>query len=96
MLIEINRTGKKLILERTRDTKNEPDALSIAEAYGYRKIDALDFENCLNVQWDGVEFNRLIVKDDVIYRFNEWVGKYPYYDGIEIEEIGIIVKEETR
>ena len=43
MLIEINRTGKKLILERTRDTKNEPGADSIAAAYGYRKIDALDW-----------------------------------------------------
>jgi len=88
MLIEMNRTGKKLILEKTRETKDTPYDIDVAEAYGYRKIDALDFENCLDVQWDGIEFNRLVVKDDVIYRFNEWVGKYPHYDGIEIEEIG--------
>ena len=60
---------------------------SILEKCGYKHINVLDIENHKGIAWVGIEFNRLYTKDGKLYRFNNWVGEYPY-KAIEIEEIG--------
>ena len=60
---------------------------SILEKCGYKSVNVLDIENQKDIQWEGIEFNRLYTKDGILYRFNNWVGEYPY-KAIEIEEIG--------
>lgn len=83
MEISIVRTGKKIQLSN----KENPlcrDAMQIANANGYRRILVSKIENVDEIYWQGIEFNRLLIKDGVVFRFNRWVavGK------IEIEEIG--------
>ena len=60
---------------------------SILEKCGYKFVNVLDIENQKDIQWEGIEFNRLYTKNGILYRFNNWVGEYPY-KAIEIEEIG--------
>ena len=85
MKISITRTGKK-----TKLTMNTPwcrDAMQIADANGYRRLLVSEIENVNEIYWQGIEFNRLLIKDGVVFRFNRWVGEYPFGE-IEIEEIG--------
>lgn len=81
----IQRTGK--ITSLGGNGKKDPFVSDIAAQYGYRYINVLDLENYQSIVWEGIEFNRLYVKDGVLYRFNEWIGDYPYI-GILLEEIG--------
>lgn len=93
MNVQINRTGEKLYLKKKNDNYRSADSI-LSEA-GYNSINCLDIENRQEIQWKGIEYNRLFAKDNILYRFNEWItfGKdipqYPY-NGIEIEEIGTI------
>lgn len=88
MEIIINRTGKTIELYPKED-RYKREALQISDEHGYRRIPVLDIENYNEIEWDGIEFNRLLFKDGILYRFNEWIGEYPFY-GIVIEEIGMI------
>lgn len=81
----IQRTGK--ITSLAGSGKKNPAAFDIAAQYGYKSVNVLDLDNYQDIIWEGIEFNRLLAKDGVLYRFNEWFGKYPF-DGILIEEIG--------
>lgn len=86
MKISIVRTGKKIQLT----TEENPwcrDAMQIAAANGYRRLLVSEIENVDEIYWQGIEFNRLLIKDGVVFRFNSWVGEYPF-GKIEIEEIG--------
>ena len=84
----IQRTGKVIELHPVK-TQNPVAAFTVAEENGYRHLDALDIKNFGDIQWDGIEFNRLLEKGGKLYRFNGWLGIYPYKD-IEIEEIGTV------
>lgn len=83
MKVNIIRTGRKIQLP----SGNDVSAGSILEKQGYKHVNPLDIENYKGIEWEGIEFNRLYTKDGKLYRFNEWVGQYPY-KAIEIEEIG--------
>ena len=84
MKVTINRTGRKIEIA----PDNGVFVGSILENHGYKHINVLDIENYKDVEWQGIEFNRLYAKDGILYRFNEWRGNFPY-KAIEIEEIGI-------
>ena len=84
----IQRTGKVIELHPVK-TQNPVGAFTVAEENGYRHLDALDIKNFGDIQWEGIEAARLLEKGGRLYRFNEWLGRYPYKD-IEIEEIGTI------
>lgn len=88
MKIKINRTGKKIEIS----SENDVFIGSILEKHDYKHVNPLDIENYKCIEWQGIEFNRLYTKDGILYRFNEWVGEYPY-KAIEIEEIGEQEKE---
>lgn len=60
---------------------------SIIELHGYKRLHPSDIENYNDNKWEGIEFNRLFVKDGILYRFNEWNGLYPY-KSLNIQEIG--------
>lgn len=83
MQAKINRTKRKIQFP----SGNDVSAGSILEKHGYKHVNPLDIENYKGIEWEGIEFNRLYTKDGKLYRFNEWVGQYPY-KAIEIEEIG--------
>ena len=83
MKVNIIRTGRKIQLP----SGNDVSAGSILEKHGYKHVNPLDIENYKDIEWQGIEFNRLYIKDGILHRFNEWVGQYPY-KAIEIEEIG--------
>ena len=85
--VNINRTGERFALLRNERTKYTNSASEIGDAYGFKHIDALDIENYGEVLWDGIEYNRLLQREGVLYRFVEWLGRYPY-DGIIVEKIG--------
>lgn len=85
MQAKINRTKRKIQFI----SGNDVSAGSILEKQGYKYVNPLDIENYKGIEWEGIEFNRLYTKDGKLYRFNEWVGQYPY-KAIEIEEIGEI------
>jgi len=84
MRVEIMRTGRKRGLIKKG---NERIANDVAMEYGYRKVNVLDIENYENIQWEGIEFNRLFAKDGILYVFKHWLGKFPF-EGIVLEEIG--------
>lgn len=84
----IQRTGKVIDLHPVK-TQNPVGAFTVAEENGYRHLNALDIKNFGDIQWEGIEFNRLLEKGGKLYRFNCWLGCYPYKD-IEIEEIGTV------
>ena len=83
MKANIIRTKRKIQIQSDKDIF----VGSILEKCGYKSINVLDIENQKEIQWEGIEFNRLYTKDGILYRFNNWVGEYPY-KAIEIEEIG--------
>lgn len=83
MEAKINRTKRKIQFP----SGNDVFVGSILEKHGYKHVNVLDIENHKGIEWQGIEFNRLYTKDGKLYRFNEWVGQYPY-KAIEIEEIG--------
>ena len=83
MKVEINRTQRKIQLPSGKDIF----VGSILEQHEYKPVNVLDIENHTEIKWQGIEFNGLYTKDGILYRFNEWVGEYPY-KAIEIEEIG--------
>lgn len=89
MIVEINRTGKRVNLLKTNKALC-PFVTEIAKQYGYFNVSVLDIENYKSIEWDGIEFNRLLRKENTLYRFNNWIGEYPF-TGIEIEEIGKII-----
>ena len=84
MKIKINRTQKKIQIPSNADIS----VSNILKQNGYKHVNVLDIENYKNIQWDGNEFNRLFTKNNILYRFNEWVGEKHPYKAIEIEEIG--------
>ena len=83
MQAKINRTKRKIQFP----SGNDVSAGSSLEKQDYKHVNPLDIENYKGIEWEGIEFNRLYTKDGKLYRFNEWVGQYPY-KAIEIEEIG--------
>lgn len=87
MTININRSGERLALLRNNNTKNARGASEIAEEYGFKHINPLDIENFNEVSFVGIEFNRLLKKNEMLYVFVEWLGVYPF-DGIIVERIG--------
>ena len=85
MKVLITRSGNKII----HDAKNEISVFSLMKKEGYQSVNPLDIEGYEQIKWEGIEFNNLFTKDNILYRFNNWLGTYPY-DRIEIEEIGTI------
>lgn len=83
MKANIIRTKRKIQIQSDKDIF----VGSILEKHGYKFVNVLDIENQKDIKWEGIEFNRLYTKDGKLYRFNNWVGEYPY-KAIEIEEIG--------
>lgn len=94
MTVNINRSGKKFELLRNDITKNTKDASVIWEEYGFKHIDALDIKNLNEASFVGIEFNRLLEKNETLYKFVEWSGVYPF-DGIIVEEIGTCSRKEN-
>lgn len=84
MKANIIRTRRKIQIQSDRDVF----VGSILEKCGYKHVNPLDIENYKDIQWEGIEFNRLYTKDGKLYRFNNWVGEQHPYKAIEIEEIG--------
>ena len=91
MIASINRTGHTIWLHPPGDWRH---AFAVAEAEGYTVISVLDISNYQSIRWEGVEHSNLMVKDGVLYRFNEWNGVYPF-EGIIIEEIGTVKEEQS-
>lgn len=95
LMIE-NRTNRKITLPRTTETELTHAAEDIAAAHGFLKIDATDLKNKFEIHWQGIEFNRLFVRNEsgkgIVCKFNEWTGDYPF-TGIELEEIGYLQTE---
>lgn len=89
MIVEINRT-RRIIDLATQNSPNCKDAFQVADEYGYHHISVLDIENYNKIPWEGIEFNRLLSKNGILYRFNGWIGDYPF-TGIRLEEIGKIL-----
>ena len=87
--VSISRTGKLVKLAPIEE-RNCKATDRIWEEHGYCHIPVLDIVNYAEIQWEGIEFNRLLAKDGVLYRFNNWIGEYPFSEGIEIEGIGTI------
>ena len=88
MIISINRENReKLALLRNKETKYTRAAFEIWECYGFKRVPVLDIENYNEIQWEGIEYNRLLERNGVVYRFVGWLGKYPF-DGIIVEKIG--------
>lgn len=85
MKVNIIRTGRKIQLP----SGNDVSVGSILEKHGYKHVNPLDIENYKDIEWQGIEFNRLYIKDGILHRFNEWVGQYPYKE-IDIEIIGVV------
>jgi hypothetical protein len=85
--VSINRKGEKIALLRNAETKYTRAAYEIWEAYGFKRVEVLDIENSNEAPWEGVEYNHLLERDGTLYKFVEWLGKYPF-DGIVIEKIG--------
>lgn len=92
MVATINRTGNRISLPYKNEKSRYYSAGEVAEEYGYRFIPSTDIENSDIIQWKGPECNRLLVKDNILYSFIQWIGEYPF-TGIIIEEIGKIEKE---
>lgn len=82
--IEINRTHRKVQIA----SHGNVSADSIMEENGYTLISVLDIVNYRQIQWEGIEFSHLYIKDGILYRFNYWTGEHYPYTGIEIEEVG--------
>lgn len=90
MVVSINRTRHVIALIPIENI-NCRDAFQVSDEHGYSRVHVLDIENYNEIPWDGIEFNRLLEKDGVLYRFNGWIGEYPF-GGIYIEEIGTIIR----
>ena len=84
MKVIINRTKEKLILPNDK----EIFADVVAHNHGFMRLQTSDIDNINDIQWEGIEFNRLFWKGNKVYRFNNWLGSYPY-NAIVLEEIGI-------
>lgn len=82
--IEINRTHRKVQIASHGNTSAD----IIMEENGYTLISVRDIVNYWEIQWEGIEFDHLYIKDGIFYRFNYWVGERYPYTGIEIEEVG--------
>lgn len=90
MIIDINRTGEKISL-----FTKEPyvrAAFAVSDSYGFKRIEPMDIENFDSIEWQGIEFSRLMLKDNTVYKFVEWIGSYPNLTGIIIEKIGYLHK----
>lgn len=84
-----NRTGKKTMLYGT--PKDMYDATNVCKSNCYNWINVLNIENYKDIEWHGIEFNRLFTKENKVYRFNEWAGNPRDINrAIEIEEIGFL------
>ena len=90
MKVEIKRTGRKVELLAIEKTCYAGD---VPEQHGYIGVLDSSIQNFMDISWEGIEFNRLYSKGGILYRFNHWLGTYPY-NGIELEEIGEIIEEE--
>lgn len=82
--IETNRTHRKILIA----SHGKVSVDSILEENGYTPISVFDIVNCHQIKWEDFEFNRIYIKDGILYRFNYWTGEHYPYNGIEIEEIG--------
>jgi len=89
LTVEIKRNGRKIELSMLIPKTKVYNAAEVWEDNGYVHVDPQDIENYKEIKWKGIEFNRLVSKGGKLYRFNGWVGLYPYAR-IEIEEIGTI------
>lgn len=85
MEVKVLRNGRKIEYE----VDKEISVFSVMEKENYEYINPLDIENYKKIKWEGIEFNNLFAKDGILYRFNKWLGTFPYRS-LEIEEIGII------
>lgn len=82
----------KILIDRTGELLRFPanvklSITAVLAGYGYHSINPLSIENFDEIEWDGIEFNRLFLSPYGVYRFNHWCGAYPYTE-IEIEKIG--------
>lgn len=93
MFATINRTGNLINLPYKEKKRRYYSAREVAEEYGYRFVPSTDIENTDIIQWKGIEFNRLLAKDNILYSFVRWIGEYPFA-GIIIEEIGKVEEAE--
>lgn len=57
--------------------------------HGYTPVSVLDIVNYREIEWEGIEYNRLYRKGTALYRFNEWF-KCGTRNSVLIQEIGII------
>lgn len=66
------------------------DAVDVLKQNGFARLNALDIDDWENIEWDGIEFNRLIIRggDNAVWRFNRWINQ----DCVEAEIIGYIVE----
>lgn len=62
------------------------DAIDILKQNGFVRLNPLHIENYESIQWEGIEFNRLIIRggDNAVWRFNHWINQ----DCVEAEIIG--------
>lgn len=88
MIIAIYRNHERTIINAEKDIS--VDAAMKREGYIY--VNVLDIDNRNGINWHGIEFNRLFSKGNSLYRFNHWLGEYPY-KSFEIEKIGIVMEE---
>ena len=88
MVVSINRTWRQINIS-VMLVRFPWETGSSSDPYRYCYVPSSAIDNFDEIQWHGTEFNRLFVKDNVLYRFVKWVGNFPF-DGITIEEIGRI------
>lgn len=86
--VVINRNGNKIELPAI----NEGYVGDVCIRAGYKHLNVLDVVNYKDIKWEGIEFNRLYIKEGALYRFNNWIGTFPW-TSIEIEQIGTYKEE---
>lgn len=90
--VAIYRSGTRLPLAKTKETKHSNYAYDITDAYGFSHINPLDIIDYEEIDWKGIEFNRLLTRDNRLYKFVEWFGNYPR-EGVVVECIGDCIPE---
>lgn len=87
MIVIIHRNHETIEINAGKDIFVD----SAMKREGYNTVNPLDIKNYKDIAWEGNEFNRLFSKQDYLYKFNNWIGDYPY-KSFEIEKIGMLKK----
>ena len=90
MTVSINRTHKRYGILPGKRSKPTCLYSDIAATCNYKPVNPLDISNFKDIHWRGIEYNCLLERDGILYKFVEWLGHYPY-PGIVVEEIGSIM-----